>query len=134
MERSDEVLTFVTGFYDLMRAGDAEGTAAIVADDCTVFVGTDADEWWDTAEATRAAFREQMEASGGSDITAGDVQAFADGDIGWFADQPVMRMPDGASVTMRMTGVAVRTDDGWKCVQGHLSVGANVNEDLFDDD
>jgi ketosteroid isomerase-like protein len=130
--RSSEVESFVAEMYERMRAGDGDGAAEMVADDGVLFVGTDTEEWWETTETVRAAFREQLEATGGFDISAGDVVAFADGDVGWFGDRPTMGMPDGSSMTMRMTGVVRKAGDRWVCVQGHLSVPADVNETLFE--
>jgi hypothetical protein len=52
--------------------------------------------------------------------------------------RPVMRQSSDVEAFVRAmhdgmrTGVATRTDDGWRCVQGHLSMPANVNETLFD--
>lgn len=131
MERSTDVEAFAERMYELMRAGDGDTLAALIADEGALFVGTDAEEWWDTPEASKAAFREQMEASGGFDIHAGGVVGYVDGDVGWLADQPVMRIGEH-EMTMRMTGVVRRDGDGWAIVQGHLSVAASVNDDLFD--
>lgn len=132
MERSAEVEAFAEVMYELMRAGDPDGTAALIADEGALFVGTDAAEWWDSSEVSKRAFREQMEASGGFDIrSSGDLVGFVDGDVGWVADRPVMRIGDN-EVTMRMTTVLLRTAGGWRVVQGHLSVAANVNDELFD--
>jgi hypothetical protein len=131
MERSREIEGFAERLYELMRAGDGAGAAALLADGDLVFVGTDPDEWWDTSEAAKAAFREQLEATGGFDIHSSRLVGFADGDVGWLADQPMMRI-GGQEVPMRMTGVVHRGADGWRMVQGHLSVAAQVNDDLFE--
>jgi hypothetical protein len=133
MERSSEIEQFVRDFYSLMRQGDGPGASAQVADDeGVVFVGTDAEEWWDTTAKARAAFAEQMEASGGFDIINEDPRGYRDGDVGWFADQPSMRLPDGNVMPMRMTGVVRLVDGQWRVVQGHLSTPASVNPELFE--
>ncbi len=132
MQRSDEVEALLKTMYDLMRAGDGDAAAQLIADgDGVLFVGTDADEWWNSTDAARGAFREQLEATGGFDIDPGDLRGYAEGDVGWFNDQPTMRLPDGTVVPMRMTGVAQRSDSTWVVVQGHLSVAASINETLF---
>lgn len=119
MERSTEVESFVGEMYALMRDGDAKGCAELLDDEVTIFIGTDADEWWDTPAASKAAFQEQLESTGGFDITAGGPIGYADEGIG---DQ---RVP------MRMTTVLRRADGKWRIVQGHLSVAANINQDLL---
>jgi ketosteroid isomerase-like protein len=130
MERSAGAEAFAERMYERMRAGDGETLAGMIVAEGALFVGTDAEEWWDTSEAAKAAFREQMTASGGFDVRAGNVIAYAEGDVAWLADQPVMRIGDH-DVTMRMTAVLRRSGDSWEIVQGHLSVAANVNDDLF---
>jgi hypothetical protein len=132
MQRSDEVEALLKRLYELMRAGDGDRAVQLIADgDGVIFVGTDADEWWNSTSAARAALREQLEATGGFDIEPGDVRGYADGDVGWYDDQPTMRLPDGTVVPMRLTGVARRSGDSWVVVQGHLSVAASINETLF---
>lgn len=132
MQRSDEVEALLKKMYELMRAGDGKAVAQVIAEAANVlFVGTDADEWWDSSDAARSAFQEQLEATGGFDIEPGELRGYAEGDIGWFDDQPTLRLPDGAVVPMRLTGVAQRSDGTWTVIQGHLSVAASINETLF---
>lgn len=132
MQRSADIEAQVNRMYDLMRAGDGDAAAQLIADgEGVIFVGTDADEWWNSTDAARAAFREQLEATGGFDIEPGDPRGYAEGNVGWFDDQPNMRLPDGTVVPMRMTGVVRRSDGTWVVVQGHLSVAASINERLF---
>lgn len=130
MERSTEVESFIEEMYALMRDGNGKGCAALLDDEVTIFVGTDADEWWDTPAVSKAAFQEQLESTGGFDITSGGPVGHAQGDIGWVADQPTMRIGDH-SVPMRMTTVLRSVNGNWRIVQGHLSVATNINEDLF---
>jgi hypothetical protein len=130
MERSTEVESFIDEMYALMRDGNGSGCADLLDDEVTIFIGTDADEWWDTPAMSKAAFQEQLESTGGFDITAGAPVGHAVGAIGWAADRPTMRIGD-QSVPMRMTAVLRRVDGTWRIVQGHLSVAANINQDLF---
>ncbi len=133
MERSPDVEGFVREMYDLMRAGDGAAVASLVPDDEGVlFVGTDAEEWWDTTGAIRGAMQEQLEATGGFDFVDIDPRGYRAGDVGWFSDHPSMRFPDGSVVPMRMTGVARMAGGSWQLVQGHLSVAASANEQLFE--
>ena len=77
------------------------------------------------------AFREQLEAAGGFDILDENPTGYSEGDVGWFADQLSMRLPDDTVVPLRHTGVLRRVDGEWLFIQSHLSVGANINETLF---
>lgn len=130
MERSTEVESFIGEMYAKMRDGDGQGCAELLDDEVTIFIGTDADEWWDTPATSKAAFQEQLDSTGGFDIAAGGPIGYAEGAIGWAADQPMMTIGD-QSVPMRMTAVLHRVDGDWRIVQGHLSVAANINQDLF---
>ena len=130
MERSSEVESFVEGMYALMRDGDGDGCAGLLDDEVTIFIGTDPDEWWDTPASSKAAFKEQLESTGGFAITAGGPVGYSDGDVGWAADQPTMQIGDHR-VPMRMTCVVHRVGGAWRIVQGHLSVAAGINDDLF---
>ena len=130
MERSTEVEAFTRDFYALMQKGDGAGAAALLTDDTALFIGTDGDEWWDTPEAGKKAFKEQLEATGGFDIHANDPVGHAIGDVGWVADRPTMRIGD-QDMPMRMTCVLRRVDGSWRVAQGHLSVAADINNDLF---
>jgi SnoaL-like domain len=133
VERSPEIEQFVHGMYAAMRAGEGKAAAGMVADgDGVLFVGTDADEWWDSTSVARAAFQAQMEATGGFDMVNMDPRGYREGDVGWFSDQPGMRFPDGTVMPMRLTGVVRLSDGAWRMVQGHLSLPAAVNEELFE--
>ena len=43
--------------------------------------------------------------------------------MGWAADNPEFRFPDGSSITPRVSSVWRREDDAWKLVHAHFSVG-----------
>lgn len=130
MERSTEVESFIGDMYALMRDGNGKGCAELLDDEVTIFIGTDAEEWWDTPAMSKAAFQEQLESTGGFDITAGVPIGHVEGAIGWAADQPTMTIGD-QRVPMRMTAVLRRVDGNWRIVQGHMSVAASINQDLF---
>ena len=63
-------------------------------------------------------------------ITAGDLEAFVDGDVGWVADRPMLDVGDGNPVAIRFTAVFLREDGDWKLVQSHGSIGL-PNESSF---
>jgi hypothetical protein len=132
LNRSEQVESLVRKVYDLMRAGDGDGVGRLIGDDDGILVvGTDADEWWGSAPAARAAIKAQHDAAGGFELDGGDLHGYAVGDVGWFDDQPAMRLPDGTQLPMRVTGVARRAGSGWVLQQLHISVAASVNERLF---
>lgn len=71
-------------------------------------------------QATIAHISEVLTTYGGLPLEPGAPAGWADGDVGWFADQVTLAFPDKAS-PLRMTGVAVRERGQWRLVQVHLS-------------
>jgi ketosteroid isomerase-like protein len=132
MERSAEVESWLRDGYALMERGDVNAMGALVSEaDGTVMIGTDPNEWWHGHEAILKAFREQVEALGGGfPLSAGDPRAYVQGDVGWVADRPAFRAPDGSTIETRLTGVVRREDGGWRWVQAHFSIGI-PNEQAF---
>lgn len=131
MERSDEVEAVVLRLYEAMRHADLNVIDGLIAKEDVLFVGTDAGEWWKHRPSMLEAFRDQMETAGGFDILDASPIGYAEADVGWFADQPVMRLPDGSGLNMRHTGVLHRVEGEWLFVHSHLSVGADINEELL---
>jgi hypothetical protein len=85
-------------------------------------VGIGEDDWHRGGERIVAALAEQAEAMPGLSLEPGEIEAFEEGPVGWFADRPTMRCPGSPPAAARLTGTAVRTDGGWRVVQSHLSL------------
>ena len=66
----------------------------------------------------------------GLQFLAGNIQAHSEGSVGWFADQPTLKMADGSEAPARITGVFRREEGAWKLVQFHFSVGVQNEEAL----
>ena len=98
--------------------------------DGVVAIGTDAMEWWTGYATITRVFKAQLEEAGGFQILADTPQAYRDGSIGWVADQPTLKLPDGTKIPFRSTAVFQEEQDGWKIVQWHVSAGVS-NEDLI---
>ena len=131
MERSDELRDLMLRFYSALSSGDISfidqhfSTAEEVRG-----IGTDPTEWWSGRKLIDV-WKEQIDALGGSmPITAGDLEAFADGNVGWVADRPTLDVGDGNPVAIRFTAVFLREDGDWKLVQSHGSIGLR-NESSF---
>jgi len=63
------------------------------------------------------------------ELSAGDVRAYREGDIGWVADQPTLKI--GSVVALcRHTSVFVLERDEWRIVQHHFSIGVR-NDKVF---
>jgi ketosteroid isomerase-like protein len=132
MERSTDLENWVRETYSLMERGDVEAMAGAMSTGAGVLmIGTDPEEWWQGHEAVLEAFGAETEAMGGGlALVGGDPVAYVEGDVGWVADRPAFRLPDGGEVPTRLTGVLRREDGGWRWVQAHFSIGV-ANEEAF---
>jgi hypothetical protein len=132
MEQSAEVRDAMLRFYDRFSAGDVEGFAqAITAWEGAFVIGTDPGEWADGRATWIAGYQEQVTAIPGIRMEAGDLRGYAEGPLGWAADQPSLVVPDGSRVPTRLTAVLRLEEGAWKLVNAHFSVGV-PNEELFE--
>ncbi|MEA2674137.1 MAG: SnoaL-like domain [Chloroflexota bacterium] len=124
MTPSPEILETMLALYRHMLAGESDAANALISTDpATLLVGS-AGEWVDDQAVMRGTY--QVDTEG---LIAGDHPvAYANGDVGWFADQPIWRFADGSEAQMRMSAVLQREADGWRMVHSHLSVGVPDNE------
>lgn len=95
MEDSAEIREVAMRNLDAMCRGDTSYLERFVSlDDSTLFIGTDPNEWWAGYERIMGAWKAQFEAVGGGFlILARDLVAYRDGNMGWYAAQPVMELP-----------------------------------------
>lgn len=132
MEESAEVKSVATRYFDAIRNGDTGFMERFVSrDDSTLLIGTDPNEWWTGYERIVGIWKAQFEAMGGSfPIRSGDIKAYKDGNVGWFAAQPVLSIPDSDELSFRVTAVVRKEDGDWKLVSSHASFGV-ANEEAF---
>ena len=118
MAPSTEIRETVLEMYRRMLAGEAdEANDLISRDPALVFIGS-AGEWIDDQATLRAG--KQVPGEG---LVAGpNPVAYADGDMGFFVDQPSWRFADGTQADMRLSAVLRREDPGWRIVHVHMSV------------
>jgi len=93
-------------------------------------IGTDPAEWWFGYATITRVFREQLEEAGGFKLLADSPEAYRDGSTGWLAGRPVLKLPDGTEIPMRLTAVLQKEQTDWKIVQWHFSAGI-ANNDLI---
>jgi hypothetical protein len=124
MAPSDEIRALMLEFYRRMLDGESDAANELVSGDpATLFIGS-AGEWVDDQEVLRGSTQVATEG-----LVAGDKPvAWANGDVGWFADQPKWVFADGTSAEMRMSAVLQRESDGWRIVHSHLSVAVPDDE------
>ena len=124
MAPSTESRDTVLEFYRRMLAGEAEAANDLVSrDPAMVFIGS-AGEWVDD----QAALREGTQVSTEGLEAGPNPVAYANGDVGWFADQPSWVFADGSRAEMRLSAVLQREAPGWRIVHAHLSVAVPDDE------
>jgi hypothetical protein len=118
MAPSAEIRDTMLELYRRMLAGEAEEANDLISrDPALVFIGS-AGEWVDDQETLRSGTQEP-----GEGLVAGPAPvAYADGDVGFFADQPSWLFADGTTAEMRLTAVLRREAPGWRVINVHMSV------------
>jgi hypothetical protein len=118
MTPAPEVRDTVLEMYRHMLAGESdEANELISRDPALVFIGS-AGEWIDDQETLRAGTQ-----VAGEGLEAGPSPiGYANGDVGWFADQPTWLFADGTRAEMRLTAVLQHETAGWRIVNVHMSV------------
>ena len=129
MQESAEIRETVLRFYDALGSASAAEAVdeTLSTDDAVTFIGTDPNEFWRGHDTITRIWGEQLRELGGFKLKPGKLVAFAEGDVGWFADDPTFELSEG-EVATRITGVLRRENGGWKLVQGHASIGV-ANEE-----
>jgi hypothetical protein len=126
MKRLREVEDLTRKIYDGLRHGDVDTiTETISREDGLVWVGTDPKEWWTSHETMVRVFRDQLKAIGSFDLVDTDPHGYGEGDVGWVADQPALRLAAGADIPLRVTALAHREAGAWRFVQWHVSIGVS---------
>jgi hypothetical protein len=124
MNPSPELKDLVLRSYDAFASGDAAFFDRFFSQrEGVLYIGTDPQEWWTGYDTIARIFRAQWQELGGVSLVGGDPQAYSDGTIGWVADRPTFRLPDGLEIPTRSTIVFAREDGAWKAVQMHVSIG-----------
>jgi ketosteroid isomerase-like protein len=106
----------VSAFHQLVELGTA-----------TLVLGTAPGEVVREEERLRAGF----EAEGLAIRPGIEHGAWEEGSLGWYVGESTVVVPDGTKQAWRMTTVWRRSDDSWKLVHMHASVGVpdeEVNE------
>ena len=118
MAPSHEIRDTVLELYRRMLAGESDAANDLISHDpALVFIGS-AGEWVDDQATLRSGTQEA-----GEGLIAGPSPvAYADGDVGFFADQPTWLFADGTKAEMRLTAVLRREAPGWKVINMHMSV------------
>ena len=130
MEKSDELRNFVLSSYKAMLNGDYSFWERHLSQrEGVLTIGTDPNEWWAGHTTILKALKPQVEGTAGSTIT-GDPQAYVEGRVGWYADRIEWKLPNGAVISARFTGVCTKENGDWKMVQSHCSIGI-PNEEAF---
>ena len=118
MAASIEIRDTVLELYRRMLAGESDEANDLISHDpALVFIGS-AGEWIDEQDVLRAG----RQVPGEGLVAGPSPVAYADGDVGFFADQPTWQFADGTSAEMRLSAVLRREAPGWRVIHLHMSV------------
>jgi ketosteroid isomerase-like protein len=131
MEVDAELKDFILTFYRAVETGDMAAISNMTADEPgMLFVGTDADEWWEGRERLAQAASSQHQEAPGVTVRPGTITAYRQEDFGFVADRPSFVLANGEERSFRFTAVLRRDAAGWKLIQGHTSIGV-PNEEVL---
>ena len=124
MAPSTEIVDTMLEFYRRMLAGESDAANDLISTDPSlVFIGS-AGEGVDDQDTLRSGTQVP-----GEGLLAGpEPVAYADGDMGFFADQPTWLFADGSKAEMRLSAVLRREPAGWRIVHVHQSVSVPDDE------
>jgi hypothetical protein len=124
MAPSTEIRDTMLEFYRRQLDGESDAANDLISTDPSlVFIGS-AGEWVDD----QATLRSGTQIPGEGLVAGPSPVAYADGDVGFFADQPTWLFADGSTVEMRMSAVLRREAPGWRIVHVHMSVSVPDDE------
>jgi uncharacterized protein (TIGR02246 family) len=124
-----QVRAVIDEMVGALNAGDVGRIRSLLSErPDAVHIGTDASEWETSKE-----FVDAVAAAGtdsGIQAVVDDLSVHVLGDVAWAEGRGRFTNPDGAQRPVRVTGVLVREDGGWKVAQQHSSIGV-PNADIF---
>jgi hypothetical protein len=130
MEQSTELKNIALRIYEALSGRNFSLIERYLSQqDGVLSIGTDPNEWWEGYPTIAKVIKAQME-TGVITLNAGALQAYSEGSVGWVADRPKFKLPDGTEIPVRMTSVFHKEGNDWKMVLSHISVGVR-NEDAF---
>jgi hypothetical protein len=128
MRTATDVIDAMLRFYERLSAKDVASFDSLVSSDpATLVIGTAPGEW----VTERARLRFGFEAEGLAIEQGPSPAGWANGDTGWFTDEPTYIFPGGAGrMKTRLTSILQREDGAWRIVHMHVSVGVPDEEVL----
>jgi SnoaL-like domain len=134
MSDSNEAQSLLLRLYDAMSTGSNDAIAQLFSPEEVLLIGSDPKEWLPSYRSIIDTLTLQMQEMGGSiPVQPREPTGFSGTDMGWAADRPSLRLPDGTEIQTRVSIVGKRGMDGWKIVHLHLSLGVG-NEESFGQD
>jgi hypothetical protein len=132
MQESVEIRAQMQQFRGAMETGDTGFIDSIFSRHAGVLaIGTDPNEWWQGYKTVTDVFKAQLRDSRGLAINSSNLQAYERGDVGWAADELLVRMHGLAPIPLRITAVFQREAGRWRIVQYHASIGV-ANDVAFE--
>jgi hypothetical protein len=123
MEPAPDIVKALLFFYDRRSAGDADAFDRVISRENRLHIGTGPGEWLEDVDRLRRGFS-------GFPLTleAGThPQAWAEGTMGWAADEPIMTFGE-VRIETRLLAVFRSEDGAWKMVAAHFSAGVPDDE------
>ena len=117
---SEELRAFLLRLYALMESRDVDGFREMFSSSSQLLIaGSDPQEWVMGRAGVEVFVRQLDEMP--FKIKPGTIQAYTAGSIGWVADQPLLRLPNGTEEVKRVTAVLTLERGHWRIIQWHAA-------------
>lgn len=131
MQQSNELKNLALQFYKALAVGDFAAVDHMLSkENGTLGIGTEPKEWMEGYAELARVLKVQLEETGGFPFVADNPRAWSEGTVGWAADHPKLKLPDGTEKPARLTVIFHQEDDTWKIIHVHVSFGVS-NEEVF---
>lgn len=130
MERSSELEQLVAAWFEAATKGESSLIDDhVFGGDETRLIGSDPSEVFRGGAAVAEFLRGEVEGAAGSvTFSPTDIEAFAEGTVGWATTKLTITMPDGKYVSPRWSAVFRRERGLWEFVLTHASIGVPNGE------
>ena len=127
---SEELRSFLLRLYAAMEDRDLQTFREMFSSSAQLLIaGSDPAEWFTGSSGVDVFFAQVMELPVVR-IEPGDIQSFSCGTVGWVADQPILRFPDGEEDGKRVTAVLTIEKGHWRVIQWHAATPVTNEESI----
>lgn len=134
MKPSNELKDIMVRLYESQSYRDIKSIDNLLSRQKGVMaLDADPNEWWEGYDIIYGVLKLHLQEEGSITVRPGDLNAFVEGTAGWVADNPIVVLPTGQEIPIRVTSVFRQEEGTWKIVRHHVSINP-PNPNAFGDE